>query len=161
MSQYSMFFYQQFLSSITLEVKPIVLGQEDTSYWHFDNIFCRLNGYRKVIILEAIYQQSEKVQYQRKLTATVKTNIFQRQITNTRFVWCYATPSQAPLVEAMPPFANKNMCIIVSNLTLVFLHKNVPRSGRLPFKKTLLLVDTVMGFLQGFTGDNVLNTTFN
>ena len=100
-----MFFYQQFLSSITLEVKPIVLGQEDTSYWHFDNIFCRLNGYRKVIILEAIYQQSEKVQYQRQLTTTVKTNIFQRQITNTRFIRCYAPPSQAPQVVAMPPWA--------------------------------------------------------
>ena len=89
MSQQSLFFCQQFLSSITPEVKPIVLGQEDSSYWHFDNIFCRLNGYRKVIILEAIYQQSEKVQYQRQLTTTVKTNIFQRQITNTRFVRCY------------------------------------------------------------------------
>ena len=105
MSQFSLFFYQHFLSSITLEVKPIVLGQEDTSYWHFDNIFCRLNGYRKVIILEAIYQQSEKVQYQRQLTTTVKTNIFQRQITNTRFIRCYAPPSQAPQVVAMPPWA--------------------------------------------------------
>ena len=95
MSQCLEFFYQHFLSSITLEVKPIVLGQEDTSYWHFDNIFCRLNGYRKVIILEAIYQQSEKVQYQRQLTTTVKTNIFQRQITNTCFVRCYAPPLQA------------------------------------------------------------------
>ena len=82
MSQYSMFFYQQFLSSITLEVKPIVLGQEHSSYWHFDYIFCRLNGYRKVIILEAIYQQIEKVQNQSKLTTTVETNTFQRQITN-------------------------------------------------------------------------------
>ena len=57
------------------------MGQEDSNYWQFDNIFCRLNGYRKGIILEAIYQQSEKVQYQRQLTTTVKTNIFQRQIT--------------------------------------------------------------------------------
>ena len=71
------------------------MGQEDSNYWHFDNIFCRLNGYRKVIILEAIYQQSEKVQYQRQLTTTVKTNIFQRQITNTRFVRCYAPSLQA------------------------------------------------------------------
>ena len=65
MSQFSLFFYQHFLSSITLEVKPTVMGQEDSKCWHFDNIFCRFNDHKKVIILEAIYQQSEKVQYQR------------------------------------------------------------------------------------------------
>ena len=49
----------------------------------------------------------------------------------------------------------------------MFLHKNVPiykvRPGRLPGRlpKSLLLATTAMGFLQGFTGDNVLHTTFN
>ena len=84
MSQFSLFFYQHFLSSITLEVKPIVMGQEDSNYWHFDNIFCRSNDHKKAIILEAIYQQIEKVQNQSKLSTTVETNTFQRQITNIR-----------------------------------------------------------------------------
>ena len=73
MSQFSLLIYQRFVSSLALEVKPIVQGQEGSNYWHFDNNFCRLNDHKKVIILEAIYPQTEKVQNQSQLTTMVKT----------------------------------------------------------------------------------------